>query len=179
MSKSTKAEQSDEIQGPAIVTPLHVLDRPATDPDGKPITGSTAWRKLTPLQAVYAKNMLAGGSQRFTAADRYGAGSNYTAIWDAAQGSGRDSTQALNAVRGGSGGSPSDARAKAVSQLARVNLHLGARDRKIVSMVCGEGYWPSEAVRDTCGDYRDTVSARFREALDALCEAFETSRRRG
>jgi hypothetical protein len=44
-------------------------------------------------------------------------------------------------------------------------------------MVCGENYFPSEAVRMVCNDYKDTVSARFREALDALIEAMEAVRR--
>lgn len=178
MTKPARDEQPDEIQGPAVISHLHTQDRPATDRDMKPITGTAAWRKLTPLQSVYAKNQLAGGANRFTAADRYGAGSNYATIWDASECPGRDSTQALNAVRGGSGGSPSDARSKAASELARLHSHMGERDRKIVMLVCGQGYWPSEAVREVCGDYKDTVSARFREALDALCAAFETMRRR-
>jgi hypothetical protein len=165
-----------DIDGPAIITPLHVQDRPATDKDGKAITGSTAWRKLTPLQSVYAKNQLAGGSNRYTAADRYAVGTEYARLFDASECPGRDSTQALNAIRGG-GGSPSDARSKAASELACVHSHMGERDRKIIMRVCGEGYWPSEAIREICGDYRDTIMARFREALDALADAMETARR--
>lgn len=163
---------------PAVITTLHRKDRPATDNDGKPITGTAAWRKLTPLQAVYAKNQLAGGSNRFTAADRYSAGQSYADTFDAAERPGKDSTQALNAIRGGSGGSSTGAQTKAASDLICIHSSLGHRDRQLVMMVCGQGYWPSEAVRTVCGDYRDTVMARFREALDSLCEAMEATRSR-
>lgn len=163
---------------PAVITNLHVQDRPATDNDGKALTGTKAWRKLTPLQAVYAKNQLAGGKERFTAADRYAAGQSYTDAYDAAERPGKDSTQALNAIRGGSGASPGMAQSKAASELACIHSHLGHRDRQLIMLVCGQGYWPSEAVRTVCGDYRDTVMARFREALDSLCEAIDAVRDR-
>lgn len=168
-----------DIQGPAIVGPLHTLDRPATDKDMKPITGTAAWRKLTPLQAAFAKDQLAGGSERYTAADRYGAGQDYTAIFDAAQPGGRDSTQALNAISGGSRGSDSAARSKASSSLACIHSHMGHRDRQIIMLVCGEGYAPNEAIIRVLGrDYIKAVSARFREALDSLADAMEASRQK-
>lgn len=179
MAKPQVSEpEDDQPVGPAVITNLHVQDRPATDRDMKPLMGTAAWRKLTPLQAVYAKDQLAGGSTRYTAADRYSAGMEYTRLFDASECPGRDSTQALNAVRGGNGGSPSDARSKAASQLACIHSHMGERDRKIVMMVCGQGYWPSAAVRAVCADYKLTVAARFRESLDALIEAMEAARRR-
>jgi hypothetical protein len=33
-----------------------------------------AWRKLSPLEAAYAKGQLAGGNPKFTAAQRFKAG---------------------------------------------------------------------------------------------------------
>lgn len=179
--KRAKAARKDipslEIIGPAIITPLHVMDRPATNKDMKPITGTAAWRKLTPLQAVFAKNQLAGGSPRYNAEERYQAGSDYTKIFDASQKGSNDSTQLLNLVGVGYSSSSGSAQARASDSLATIHSHMGQRDRKIIEMVCGEGYWPSEAVRTVCGDYKDTVSARFREALDSLTDAMETTRR--
>ena len=61
----------------------------------------------------------------------------------------------------------------------RISLHshMSERDRLIVSMVCGLGHWPSEAVRTVCSDYPDSVTARFREALDGLADAFAMVKR--
>lgn len=165
------------VDGPAVLSPLHVMDRPATDKDGKPITGTAAYRKLTPFQATCKKGQLQGGSRHYTAADRQAAGDDYTKIFDAAETAVPGSMARLLTGAGGSGGSSSDAQAKAKSELACIHSHMGERDRKIIIMVCGHGHWPVEAVRDVCGDYRDTVSARFREAMDALCDAMEASRR--
>ena len=65
---------------------------------------------------------------------------------------------------------------EALRALAAIDARLGERDRRIVRMVCGEGFWPSEAIRAVCADYKHTIAARFREALDALVEAFEMGR---
>jgi hypothetical protein len=176
-ARRKKAVLRLDVDGPAKITALHVLDRPATDGDMRPITGTAAWRKLTHLQAAYRKGQLQGG-KKYTAEDRRDAGQDYTAIFDAAEAPGKDSTQALNAIRGGSGGSSSGALAKASSELACIHSHMGQRDREIIIKICGEGYSPAEAVRHVCGDYRDTVSARFREALDALCDAMTAARKR-
>lgn len=167
------------VDGPAVVSPLHVLDRPATDRDMKPITGTQAWRKLTPLQAAFAKKQLEGGSGRYTAADRYAAAQDYTAIFDAAERPGKDSTQALNIIKGGSGGSSTGAQAKAASELACIHSHMGEMDRCITMLVCGWGCTPPQAIRRVLGnDYEKAALPRFREALDALCDALEKTRRR-
>ena len=54
---------------------------------------------------------------------------------------------------------------------------MSPRDRQIVRLVCGEGFFPSEAVRQVCADYKHTIPARLREALDGLVEAMEAARR--
>lgn len=165
------------IDGPAVVGAGHVRNRPATDDKGRLITGKSAWRRLSPLETAFAKNQLAGGCARFTAAQRFEAGTNYAQIFHTAQTSGRDSTQALNVSRSTGGDPLSQSQATAIRARIVLESHMAERDRAIIRMVCGEGYGPAEAVRHVCGDYRDTVSARFREALDSLIEAFETSRR--
>lgn len=177
-ARKPRAAPKVEVEGPAIITPLHVLDRPATDRDMKPITGTQAWRKLTPLQAAFAKGQLKGGCRRYSADERYSAGLAYTKIFDDAEMPGKDSTQALNAIKGNSGGSSNEALAKAHSQLACIHSHLGHNDRQIIMFVLGYGCTPSEAVKKVCADYRDTVSARFREALDGLCAAMIAARER-
>lgn len=166
----TEPDQS-EPEGPAKITPLHVRNRPATDNDMRPIIGKTAYRKWTPLEAAYEQGKLAGGDPKFDAKARLNAGLHYASIWDTAQTSGRDSTQAMNVSRSHGGGGLSDVQGRAINDLVAIDSHMGRRDRIIIRMVCGGGYFPSEAVRMVSEDYTKAVSPRFREALDALIEA--------
>ena len=72
----------------------------------------------------------------------------------------------------------SDSHASAIRALIMVESRMSERDRGIVRLVCGEGFWPSEAVRQICGpDYKHVIPARLREALDGLVEAFAERRR--
>jgi hypothetical protein len=172
--KSTRPRDLPQPEAPAVITPLHRKDRLISPTAGAP----KGYRKLTPLEATYAKNQLAGGSERHLAQDRFDAGQRYSELFDLAQVTGRDSTQALNLSGGGAGLPLSVAQSEAITALVCVESHLGARDRQIIRMVCGMGNWPSEAVSQIySGDYKFTTMARFRESLDALIEAFETARR--
>ncbi len=88
-----------------------------------------------------------------------------------AQTTGRDSTQMVSISKSGGGATLGQSQLAALRALAAVEARLGERDRRIVRMVCGEGFAPVEAVRAACGeDYKHTIAARFREALDALAE---------
>jgi hypothetical protein len=163
---------TDQPESPAVITRAHVRDRVVS-----PVAGaSKAWRKLSPLEAAYAKGQLAGGSARLTAAQRFEAGQRYTAIFAACESQGRDSTQLLNVSRSYGGAPLGLGQRAAMDRLRAVEAAMGANDTAIVRKVCGEGFTPAEAVRLVCGDYRDTVTARFREALDALAGAFAPAR---
>jgi len=175
--QAEKTVEREQPETPAKVTHLHVQDRAFRNDAGQIVAGQQAWRRLSPLEACYAKGQLAGGSDRYTAQARFDAGQRYSEIFLTAQSSGRDSTQALNVSRSGGGLPLSQAQSDAIRVLVTIHSHMGAKDRLIVTRVCGEGHFPSAAVREVCGDYRDTVSARFREALDGLIEAMETGRR--
>jgi hypothetical protein len=165
-----------EPEAPAKIDPaLHVQDRALSARAG----AKKGWRKPSPLEAYYEKGQLGGGDTRYAAIARLEAGLTYAALFQTAQASGRDSTD-LSRISGGARGLPlAQAQIEALRALASVQGHMGARDRAIVRMVCGEGYWPSEAVRSVCAGYKDRVTARFREALDVLIEALETTRRQG
>jgi hypothetical protein len=77
------------------------------------------------------------------------------------------------------GGAPRhDAQAMAIRRLIAVDSRMSERDRAIVRLVCGLGYFPSEAVRQVCEDYKHTIPARLREALDGLVEAIASASRR-
>ncbi len=80
--KRIKAAAS-KAEGPAVITPLHVKDRsflaeveegPRTQ---RVLAGAKAWRKLTPLEAAFAKGQLAGGSAAHDARARFEAGKRY------------------------------------------------------------------------------------------------------
>jgi hypothetical protein len=186
MGRTRKGQpQAEQAERPVVITPLHVKDRSfvseiAEGPRTKRVlAGAKAWRKLTPLQAVYAKGQLAGGSPLHDAVARFAAGQRYAGIFDLSQSGGCDSTQmqAISRSRVGSGGPAGHSQSEALRALARIEERLGARDARIIRMVCGEGHAPVEAVRAACGDdYKHTVAARFREALDALVEGFEAGR---
>lgn len=175
--KPSKQPDPEEIQGPAREGSLHVWSRPATDDNMRPITGKVACTKWTPLEAAFNQGKLQGGSDKYSPKARFDAGMKYSEIWDIAQSSGRDSTQALNISRSHGGLPLSQAQSDAIKALVAIESNMGQRDRIIIRMVCGMGYFPSEAVRMVCADYKDSVTARFREALDACVEALETARR--
>lgn len=170
----TKPKPQDIPEGPAIVTALHRQDRELSTVAGAP----KGYRKLSPLESCYENGRLEGGSPRYSATERKDAGQTYGEIFAMAQCSGKDSTQALNISRSHGGLPLSQAQSDAIRKLVSLHSRMGDRDRRIIIMVCGQGYWPSEAVRAVCGDYRDTVAARFREALDSLIEAMETAKRK-
>lgn len=175
--KPDRIQPEDEVQGPAIITPMHVL-RPAVDDDMRPMLGRDAYTKLTVFEKINLKGQLEGGSPKYTAKMRLDAGRAYVKTWDAAQESGRDSTQALNISHSTSPGGYSEARTTAVVRLGAIHSHLGYRDRKIIMRVLGEGCWPVDAIKEVCGtDYKHTIAGRFRESMDALIEATETARR--
>lgn len=182
----TRKPPAQQAERPAVITPLHVKDWSfvsdvAEGPRIKRVLAAAkAWRKLTPLQAVYAKGQLAGGSPLHDAAARFAAGQRYAGLFDLGQSGGCDSTQmqAVSCSRVGSGGPAGHSQSEALRALTKIEAKLGARDARIIRMVCGEGHAPVEAVRAACGDdYKHTVAARFREALDALVEGFEAVRR--
>lgn len=159
-----KRPTPQQPEGPAVITRAHVRDRIIS-----PVAGAAkAWRKLSPLEVTYAKGQLAGGSARFTAAQRFEAGQRYAAIFSACEAQGRDSTQLMNVSRSYGGAPLGMGQRAAMEKLREIEGAMGANDAAIVRKVCGEGHTPAEAIRMVCGDYRDTVTARFREALDCL-----------
>jgi hypothetical protein len=174
MTKPAKAE-TPEPDGPAVITPFHRQDRPTSTAAGAKL----AWRSESTLEAAYDKGQLQGGSPRYSAETRYEAGRLYSTLYDQCQPSGRDSTQSMNISRTTRPGNEADTREDAWTKLIAIDSHLGQRDRMIVRMVCGDNETPAVAVRLVCADYRHTVAARLREAIDGLIEAIEAARKGG
>jgi len=170
--------KEDDIQGPAVETSLHVWNRPATNDDGKPIIGKSACSKLSPLEQAFERGQLKGGNKKYNEVARLNAGVGYAKVFFASEKGGNDSTQALNVSRSSTLGSNNDAQARAWDARLAIESCLSQADRMIIRMVCGEEYTPAQAVRAACGDdFKHTVPARFRGALDSLIEAMETALR--
>jgi len=170
--------EAEMVDRPAILREDHIRDRPLAPTAGAP----KGWRRRDPLEIAFERGQLGGGDPRYTAMRRREAGEFYAELFAAAQTSGRDSTELRPIGARSTRGTPlSQSQAEALGELTALERAMGARDAKIVRMVCGEGYFPSEAVRAVCSDYRHSVPARLREALDALIEAIEKRRgpRRG
>lgn len=176
MTRAKSKRTEPEPEAPARIDPnLYVQDRALSTGAG----AKKGWRKPSPLNAYYEKGQLGGGDARYTALARLEAGLRYAALFATSQASGRDSTD-LSRISSSASGLPlAQAQIEALRALAAIEGYMGARDKTIVRMVCGGGYWPSEAVRSVCAGYKDRVTARFREALDVLIEAMETARRQG
>ena len=175
--------KSTDVESPAIISPDHIQNRAFVIevPEGRGtkrvIAPGKGWRRLSPLEQAFLRGQLAGGAPRFDAMARLEAGKRYGEMFAVAQSSGRDSTDMDRISRSGGGASISDSQAGAIRALIAVDSRMSPRDRAIVRLVCGQGFFPSEAVRQVCADYRHTIPARLREALDGLVEAFEEGRR--
>lgn len=181
--KRRPSNKHPTIESPAIIGDDHVRNRAFVIdvPDGRTtkrvIAPGKGWRRLSPLEQAYLRGQLAGGAPRHDALARFEAGKRYGEMFALAQSTGRDSTDMDRISRSGGGASISDSQAAAIRAVIAVESRLSERDRAIVRMVCGQGFFPSEAVRQVCADYKHTIPARLREALDGLVEGFEASRR--
>lgn len=131
-----------------------------------------------PLSLAYHKGQLQNGIVRgpdglskYTAAERYAAGEEFRQAWEVIGGSGRDSTDG-DRINGNGNEPVTIIKTSAELYRRRVKHALSPRDWMIVQHVCGEGWWPSEAVRDACGpSYVHATIPRLNEALDNLIEA--------
>lgn len=163
-----------EIQGPAIITKLHVQDRETSTVAGAP----RAWRKLSQLENAYQLERL-GPKDSGGARDRREAGQIFSGLWDTSQAAGKDSTLALDGAGGTAGIPLSEAQTDAIQRLVQIEMHLGMRDRTIIRAVCAYGHSPKEAMHQARMPMDTRVTARFCEALDALIDAIERTAKRG
>jgi len=175
MKSNTKTVEQFEPEGPAIITELHVLGRPATDDDGKPIIGKQAWKLLTKVQNLYARGMLDGGKR--DKHDRMAAANEYATLVDTWAPGGTDSTQKLNVSRSTGAGNARDAAIDAGNRIAAIKRYMAHNDSLILRMVFENGEWPAIAVKEVTGDYEDSRPARFRECLDNLIDALARVRK--
>lgn len=159
---------------PAKIRQGHVADRLTSIVAG----ASKAWRNTdeSALASYAFRGLLQGGNPKYNTQEREAAGNLYRGLWEAVQGSGRDSTQ-LDIVQNGSGAPIQELQSTAVKQLVSIDSHLSVNDRKIIRNVCCADWWPSQAIRDIDPDYKFATVARFREAMDSLIEAIEKAKK--
>jgi hypothetical protein len=181
MARSTAKTEADQAASPAVITGMHIQDRPINDQHGKPIMGKPAWRHETQFQRFIrlAQNVdkaactdpKAQGIEVERALDRRDAGKAFVEAWDIRE---RGSKDSLDLSRGGSAASAagiSDAQIDAANLLRSWERHMGRNDWMIVRRVCGENCTVAQTVGDISPSYRDSSLARFREALDGLIHA--------
>jgi len=169
-----RTDKDDEIVGPAKLHAGHSRRMLGTGAGAK-----QAWRNDAehPLTLAYVKGQLIRGNEKHSAMQRYEAGDAYRAACEASQRKTRDSTD-MNIVSGGKREGMNERTLDAFAWLRAVESGLGEEDRRIVRLVCGEGWFPSEAVRAAFGHnhYKYAVVPRFNEALDHLIEAIAKGR---
>lgn len=169
--------ETDNIQQPAIIT-SRFEKRPATNDDGKVIPGKEAYREICQFKQALDAGKLDDPESKYTAHDRYLVAKGYEKYFAQSEATGTvDSTQKLNIVRSSKPGDGNTDRTHAWNMRLALEARLGERDRIIIRSVCGQGHSPAEGVRLVSTGYKHTVWARFREALDSLCEAFEAVRK--
>jgi len=161
----------EHIEGPARIHAGH--SRRAL---GAAAGSGKGWRNDAehPLSLALAKGQLIRGKECHTPRMRFDAGDLYRVVHEAAMPRGRDE---LRVPTGGPGQPINDRMIDASRWLQAVEVQLNAEDRTIVRLVCGEGFWPSEAVRAAAGHshYDKAVVPRFNEALDHLVEAIRNA----
>ena len=175
LTRPTENASSDQVPiGPAKLLAGHARRNLGAGAGAK-----RGWRNDAehPLTLAYVKGQLIRGNEIYTAKQRYDAGEDYRQLFETMHRSARDSTD-MNLVSGGSGVSISQFMVDAVRKIASIEGNLKSQDRAIIRHVCGEGWWPSEAVRHACGNHYDkAVIPRFCEALDNLVDAISNARR--
>jgi hypothetical protein len=170
----TGESEEQQIQNPAIITPLHVQDRETSKVAGAP----RAWRKLSQIENAYKQERL-GEIGSNDALKRFDAGNTYADLFDCSQRAGRDSTAGFDVGRSMGSGLPlTEAQARAIQRLIRTEMRLGENDRTIVRAVCAWGYSPKEAIALAKLPNDTRVSARLCEALDTLAIALEYTQKR-
>lgn len=181
MKRSAEQREVDKPDAPAIITGMHIQDRPVSDQHGKQIVGKSAWRHETQFQRFVrlgqnvdkaaCTDPRSEGVEIERALDRRDAGKAFVEAWDIRE---RGTKDSLDLSRGGSAASAagiSDAQIDAANLLRSWERHMGRNDWMIVRRVCGENCTVAQMVGDISPSYRDSSLARFREALDGLIHA--------
>lgn len=182
MSKKRK-DNAVQIEGPPIARDTHVQNWYATN-NARARGEHDGWTNAeTPIHQAYLKcrlNDQPGNEIDAAAERRWQAYLIYKTILHKSFPRGTRASYAAEFVNGTTGFPPGqDAMAERCDEakkLVSIDSHMSQKDRKIVRLL-SEGETLADAVRVACGEgFKDTVSARVRDALDALEEAVTAAR---
>lgn len=174
-----------DVDGPALLQPDHVQDRPyfieigngkhrrTVKGDGK------AYRRASVLQKARLAGQLIDKSrctnreairaEEWQAERRYAAGKRFTEAWLLANTGNWAMGADMGRVRcAGVPGSFADHALDEKQYLEDVRQALGVNDWMILRRVCGENCPVGEVVTEISPSYRYSTLSRFRESLDAL-----------
>lgn len=176
--KKAKPMPAEAIEAPAKIRPGHVQDRTLSIVAG----AALGYRNLegSPIAIAYEDWGLSGKDEKwsptFNGEARWQAVCAYDEIHHTANPSGRDSSD-MDIVSGGGGFPIAEAQSDAIKKLIALKSWLAERDRIIVESLIN-GWSLAGAVRVACDEeFKFSVRARVRNALDALIQALESARR--
>ena len=174
------------VEGPAVLTDDHVLDRILSPRAG----AKKGWSRLSVYEREFRRGALvckerctgAGATreEEARALDRFAAARAFDDGWRICNtpfppGVDFDRVRSTGGVPGGFADHQRDAKAF----WRRVEQAMGANDWMICRRVCGENYAIAETVQAISPGYRFSTLARFREALDALVEGMKRAKQGG
>lgn len=188
MTSSSSAQRGsptpeDDILPPAVIGPDHVQDRTLSTRAGSKL----GWSRLTVFEQAHRAGKLickdkctsdiATQEEVGRALDRFLAGKRFMELWLISQASIAGSMDFSRVRCAGAGVPFTDTQFDAKTFLRALEANLGANDWMICRRVIGENYAIAETVNEISPSYRNSTLARFREALDALGQAFNKTRR--
>jgi len=155
--RARKAKPVDDSETPVAPAKFHAGHAPCNI---SPRAGARkGWQNDAehPLLLAYAKGQLIRGDERYSSRQRFDAGDEYRRLFELMHRSGRDSTD-IDMVSSSTALSITQEMMDAIKRLAAIEAGLKRQDRAIIRHVCGEGWWPSEAVRQACGEHYDKAT---------------------
>jgi hypothetical protein len=162
-----KAEQEDAFDRPAKIMPVHIL----LNPEAPARQRRWGVKDDHPLTKAWERGQLGSGRRNITPRDRYEAGLVYRGLYEDIHGS-NIALSKLTRVNGGTCEARASERICAARDLlARIESRMSADNAFIIRRVCGEGAWPSEAVRERHQGFEKFVVPRLCVALDDLVDA--------
>ena len=166
-AKKKPTPDPEALDRPAKIMPAHIL----LNPEAPARQRRWGVRDDHPLTRAWERGQLASGRRNITPRDRYEAGLIYRGLYEDLHGS-NIALSKLTRVNGGTCEARASERICAARDLlTRIEARMSADNAFIIRRVCGEGAWPSEAVRERYQNFEKFVIPRLCMALDDLVDA--------
>ena len=168
-----KPDDAGAFDRPAKIMPAHIL----LNPEAPARQRRWGVKDDHPLTKAWERGQLGSGRRNITPRDRYEAGLVYRGLYEDIHGS-NIALSKLTRVNGGTCEARASERICAARDLlGRIEGRMSADNAFIIRRVCGEGAWPSEAVRERHEGFEKFVIPRLCVALDDLVDAVAGKRR--